>query len=599
MSRLFALVLIASALLPDLLCCSLAHLVGYGTLASATWLLIRLSPRSAGRFVALAWGFLLPLVPLVGTTVIESGSLILLFFLVWCLPQARWFSWALPMLMYLGGTTLYEISVTFYGEKSYFSLVRLDDLGRLRDALRSFFSVQCPTWRYLAHVVLFIGSIDFFSASREFTGYWRRGFLRGAALSAAYAIIQWYGLIPFYLPNQTVFWTSIGRVSGLMTDPNALGVVMTLALWIVAHRYLSDERSCRDGTFVSLLFLGAGVVSGSRTFWLGSILLVVGLTYVRARRLVWMVVWAGVVAIVITTVLDLYTPLLATVRGSAALPEGVKRIISAMSLARFSETVASRSVFLALTSSIINRDPVFGVGANAFASYVPLVGASIPSLKGWIDNSNNFYLGIVAELGVLGLCAFVMTVLSRRRGDESLMAAGVVLVAVGLVLLTGPHTDFAEVLIPVALLIGVTTKPRRSVGYTRMYASGLFLIGGLIAGSRHERGVYGWHASDSVIRRWLSPDATIHVLCEEAGAYKERSLVIRPLYVPSREPLRVSIRASSFSEEIQFSDQSERAIPLPCGRYRLLVAPAWSPARAWPGRSEDRRLLGVEQIARP
>lgn len=599
MGRLSAILLIASALVPELLSCSLARLAGYGTLAGVVWLLIRLNPQSAGRLLALSWGFLLPLVPLLGTSVMESGSLILLLFFVWSLPSARWFSWAIPMLVYLGGTTLYEASASLIGQHSYFSLVRLDEVGRLRDALRGFFAVQCPTWRYLAHVVLFIGAIDLFSATRDFTGYWRRGFLYGAAVSAAYAITQWCGLTPLHLPNQTGFWTSIGRVSGLMTDPNALGVVMALGLWILAHRYLSEESHYRDSIFVSLLLFGAGIVSGSRTFWLGAILVVVSLTYVRARRLVWMVVSAGIVAIVITTALDLYTPLLTSVRGSAALPEGIKRIASAMSLARFTETVASRSVFLSLTGSIIERDPVFGVGANAFASYVPLVGASISSLKGWIDNSNNFYLGIVAELGGVGVCAFVMTVLSRRRRDESSTAAGVVLVAIGVMLLTGPHTDFIEVLMPVALLVGMTTTPRHSVGYTQTYASGLFLVGGLLAGSHHERGVYGWHAGDGVIRRWLSPDASIQVLCQETSAEEERPVVIRPAYIPSREPLRVIIRSSSFSEEISLFDQSERTIPLPCGRYRLSVSPAWSPARAWPQKSDDRRLLGVEQIARP
>jgi hypothetical protein len=314
---------------------------------------------------------------------------------------------------------------------------------------------------------------------------------------------------------------------------------------------------------------------------------------------VWILVAAGVAAIAITTVVDIRTPLLAAVGASSALPEGVKRMISAMSLARFEETFASRSVFVTLSRSIIDREPLFGVGANAFASYVPLVGASIPSLKGWVDNSNNFYLGIVAELGLIGLSGFIMTVLSRRRSAENSIMSGVILGAVGIMLLTGPHTDFVEVLLPIALLIGMTTTVRRSLGYTQTYAAGLFLLGGLLAGAHHERGVYAWHAHDGAVRRWLSPDATIQVLCQEGSAQDQSSVMIRSSYVPSREPLNVMIRSASFFREVQLSDQSERTIPLPCGRYHLVVSPAWSPARAWPGNSEDRRLLGVEQIARP
>ncbi len=600
MNRLLPLLLVASALLPELLGCSLARLSVYGVVALVVGLIVALKPQSAARWMALGWGFFLPLTPLIGAKVMESGSLILLLFLVWLLRGVRWFSWASPILLYLVGTALYEIGMSVIGQYSFFSMVRLDELSRVRDALRSFFAVQCPSWRYLTHVVLFIGAIDVFSASREFSSYWRRSFLYGAALSALYAISQWCGWTPLHLPNQTQFWTSIGRVSGLMTDPNALGVVMALSIWMVIHRDVTEGKPSGDSTVLSLLFLGAGVVSGSRTFWLGVGLLVVGITYLRARRLLWILLVAGLSAIAIVSALDIYTPFVSIVQESSALPQGVKRIVSAMSLSRFEETVASRSVFLTLARAIIDRDPLFGVGANAFASYVPLAGASIPSLKGWIDNSNNFYLGIVAEFGIIGFFAFGMTVLSRRlKADAAVGCAVVVLSTIGIMLLTGPHTDFVEVLLPVSLLVGMTTAVRRTQSYLQAYTSLLFLVAGSIAGSHHELGVYGWHADSDRLRRWLSPDATVLVLCEEASVGEEQSVVVKPSYVPLREPLTLLIRSSSFSREIQLSDLSEMTIPLQCGRYRFSVSPAWSPARAWPRDSDDRRLLGIEQIIRP
>lgn len=600
MNRLLPLVLVASALLPQLLGGSSERLAVFGLGTLVFGLIVALRPHSAVRWIAIGWGFSLPLTPLVGATVMESGSLILLLFLVCLLRGVTWFTWAAPILLYLVGATLYETYMSVMGEHSYFSVVRLDGVSRVHDALRSFFAVQCPSWRYLTHVVLFVGTIDVFSASREFSVYWRRSFLYGAALSAVYAISQWCGWTPFHLPNQTPFWTSIGRVGGLMTDPNALGVVMALSLWILIQRDVAEGKPSGDSTGLSLLFLGAGVVSGSRTFWLGVGLLVVGLTYLRARRLLWMLLAAGLSAIAIMSALDIYTPFLSIVQESSALPQGVKRIVSAMSLARFEETVASRSVFLTLASAIIDRDPLFGVGANAFASYVPLVGASIPSLKGWIDNSNNFYLGLIAELGIIGLLAFGMTVLSRRlRADTAVACAAVTLCAVGVMLLTGPHTDFVEVLLPVSLLVGMTTAIRRTQSYLWVYTSLLFLVAGGIAGSHHERGVYGWHADSDRLRRWLSPDASVQVLCAEDRAGEEQSVVIKPAYVPSREPLRLLIRSSSFLREIQLSDRSEIDVSLKCGRYQFSVSPAWSPARAWPQDSDDRRLLGVEQIIRP
>lgn len=600
MNRPLSLVLVASALVPELLVCSLERLGVYGVIALAVGLLAALKPNSAARWIALGWGFSVPLTPLAGARAMESGSLILLLFIVWLSRGVRWFSWGTPILLYLVGTTLYETYMSVIGVHSFLSVVRLDEVSRVRDALRSFFAVQCPSWRYLTHVVLLIGAVDVFSASRDFSLSWRKSFLYGAALSAVYAIVQWCGLTPFHLPNQTPFWTSIGRVSGLMTDPNALGVVMALSLLILTQRDVAEGKPGRYSTGLTLLFLGAGVVSGSRTFWLGVGIVVVGLTYLRARRLLGLLFVGGLSAIAIMSALDIYTPFVSIVQESSALPQGVKRIVSAMSLARFEETMASRSVFLTLARAIIDRDPLFGVGANAFASYVPLASASIPSLKGWIDNSNNFYVGVVAELGLIGLFAGMMTALSRRRKAEGAVAgAAVALCAVGIMLLTGPHTDFVEVLLPIALLVGMTTTVRRTQSYLRAYTSVLFLVAGSIAGSHHDRGVYGWHADGDRLHRWLSPDATVQVLCAEAKAGEEQTVIVKPSYVPSREPLRLFIQSPSFSQEIQLSDASEREIPLRCGRYHFSVTPAWSPARAWPQNSNDRRLLGVEQIIRP
>jgi hypothetical protein len=382
-----------------------------------------------------------------------------------------------------------------------------------------------------------------------------------------------------------------------MTDPNALGVVMALALLMVVFNGATKQTSQRAVIIASLLFLGAGAVSGSRTFWIGVGVLAMGTAYVRARRLMWALLFAGLVSTAAVSLLDHYTHILSAVDQSSAVPQGLKRILSAMSLSRFEETIATRSVFLTLARAIIDRDPLFGVGANAFASYVPLVGASIPSLRGWVDNSNNFYLGIVAELGIIGFCAFLMTVLSRRiRVNDGAAYSRVSLCAVGIMLLTGPHTDFVEVLLPVAFLIGASTTERCSQGYLRSYTSMLFVLAGVIAASHRERGVYGWHDDGTVIRRWLSPEATVRVSCDEADASQTRSVVIKPSYIPTKEPLKVVVRSSELSRDILLSEPAEKSIDLPCGMYQFVVSPAWSPARAWPGASGDRRLLGVEQV---
>lgn len=586
------------ALLPQMLTCSQTHLLIYGACALCVGAAAVIKRHLNFRFLALSWGFVLPLMPFLGVEIVETASLLVVLVLVALSPQVRWFGWGAPILFYLGGSALYETAASVIGQHSYASLVRLDELSRVHDALRGFFAVQAPSWRYLSHVVLLVGCVDIFSSLPALGAHWRKGFLVGATLSALYAVTQWCGILPWTLPNQTPFWTAIGRVSGLMTDPNALGVVMALALWILLYRDAPTRVVTRGILTPALLFMAAGIVSGSRTFWIGLSVLVIGMAYRRAPRLLWKLVVACMVLLAAVSVVDVYTPLITMVQASDSLPQGIKRIISAMSLARIEDTIASRRIFFTLARSIIERDPLFGVGPNAFAAYVPLAGASIPSLRGWIDNSNNFYLGIIGELGILGFCAFLMTVTARRLRVSDVPLAKAAIVAVGVMLVTGPHIDFVEVLVPVAFLFGMGTTPRRGQSYVTAYISILFAISGAISASHHERGVYGWRADGSGIRRWLSPASIIQVRCADEQAKNEGKIVFKPAYVPTREPLRLAIQSKEYARELDLSDPSEQSILLPCGRYSVSVTPAWSPARAWPQDSADRRLLGVEQVER-
>ena len=598
MSQIVALLLASSALLPQLLTCPLGHLGLYVAFAGCVTIAVLVKRGADFRLLGLLWGFALPLIPWLGAEVVETLSLLVLFALVLLAPQVRWFVWAGPFVLYVAGAVLYETAVSVIGDNAYFRQVRLDEISRAHDAIRGFFSVQAPSFLYLSHTLLFVGCIDAFSAIPSFSAGWKKGFLTAAVVSSLYAIAQWSGISPVTLSNQTALWTSIGRVSGLMTDPNALGLVMTTSLWMLLSYGEGVARKPLKTLLVASALMMGGVVSGSRTFWIGLIALAAMFAYMKASRLLWRVTLGAVALVVLVTVIDLYTPLITSLRESEGVPQGIKRIISSMSLARFDETIASRKIFFALALSIITRDPLFGVGPNAFAAYVPLVGAGIPSLRGWSDNSNNFYLGIISELGILGLCAFCIVVASRRFKllDGVPFGRGSV-IAVALMLITGPHTDFVEVLVPFAFLIGIATTPWRAQGYAVAYVGMVFLVSGAVAASHHERGAYGWHRDGNVIRRWLSPASAIEVSCSPHDSMWPDRLVVKPAYVPTREPLRVLLRSKDYNKEIVLSHQHETTLSLPCGRYSVSVSPAWSPARAWPEGSHDRRLLGVEQIA--
>jgi hypothetical protein len=79
------------------------------------------------------------------------------------------------------------------------------------------------------------------------------------------------------------------------------------------------------------------------------------------------------------------------------------------------------------------------------------------------------------------------------------------------------------------------------------------------------------------------------------------------MYVPQRAPLEVQvIRGARITQRLLFSRaQDEQELQFACEHNErqlemtLITVPPWSPYRAWPEQSGDRRILGVQQVELP
>jgi hypothetical protein len=520
------------------------------------------------------------------------------------------------VLLYLFGNVLGEAAVAFglhgSGTPGILHRVQIDGFARVVDIARALCDVHIPSWELLARVLLLVSVIDFFGSGILPRRWFATGLLVGSSVAAVVAIIQWFGWLPLELPNQTPFWTSLGRVAGLASDPNALGVVMALSLWslVLVRPELMFGASRPVFLWIALVIV-AGVVSGSRTFLLGLVVLCGALSWQRSRRLFIAGLGALAVSVSCVSMLDAIALLPAMQDAQSWLPQGIVRGVSALSLYRVSETFGSRSLFLDLATAVGRNHWLYGLGADRFREYVPLVGVQSGMISKWTDNANNFFLGLLVELGVFGF-ATVMVACSARTLDRSVGLLGVwMCAALAVMLSTGPHTDFIEVVILVGFVVAVISTPR--VGFnSRLVPLGVvagFL--GIIASLWREQGAYTWweYRGDAV--RWLSHRAQIELVCEDSqqGAGGVTSIapiartVLEPMYIPQNESLTVLCSTSAGdAQELVFATKQRKELQVPCRQVgeRTLVTvatqPPWSPYRAWPRRSGDRRILGVQQI---
>ncbi len=507
-------------------------------------------------------------------------------------------AWALPAVALLGGAALYQLALTAlpWG-------LSIDSPGRAVDVLRSLLEVRVSTWAQLERLVLFTLLLSLFAGDAGVRNRFAAGLVVGGTVAALLAVLYSAGLTSVALRSQSEFWTGINRVSSTLSDPNALGVVLALILWIVA--LLAPSWLHRPRVFLpwGLLVLLAGLLSGSRTFLLSAALLVIAWAYQRSRRLTLTAALAASFAAVAVNVLSLASPATLDALLGLPMPEGLRRTMSTVVVATWQDSLFSRAVFTRLSTLLVQESPLFGVGAGRYRDYVALFSAQHGlGLGAWVDNANNFYLGVLAELGAVGMAALLLALSGRRISRGATSLAGPAVASLALVLLTGPHLEFTEVLVVSALLLGAATEPRALRPELRNLSALVLFVLGALGASTQEQGIYRWKLNSHQAYRLLASDAILHIPCAGASGQRSAPLSFRALYVPQSAPLSVRASAPEGSATLSISDTVEHTVSLPCepgaesASVKVSVRPPWSPYRAWPERSRDRRILGVEQL---
>lgn len=556
------------------------------------------------RWCGSLWGASIPLLPWLGETAIVAVSIGMVCVVGRSRLRLRRAVWIAPMLCMSAGAVMAEVARL---APEYFGAVALDDFARARGAMAGFLDTHAHSLRYFSHLVMFGLVVALFEGVPDVFRGVRRGLGIGVACAALVTVAQFFDLLTGVVPNQSAFWSGINRLSGSFSDPNAQGIFLAVAPFLI---FGGTEGSARGRWFVwalSVLMACAGLLSGSRSFVLALILALLAGVWMFSRRLLFFSLLAGCVFVAGVSLLDLYAPWFEQWLSGSFIPEGGRRVLMTCSLSRVSESFFSRGVFFVLGRELFDHFPLFGVGVDRFRFYVPaLVERLGLNISGWVDNSNNFYLGLLTELGLLGTFLFVLTVRGRTlaREREALCLVGLFVLAS--VLVTGPHLDFPEVLFLSAGLVAASTRPRAIRGMHTVTFACVGLVVGFAGVFTREQGGYLWESRQGRFEQWLSPAAVVSVACSCEGMAE---LALESSYVPKASPLVVSVRASNGEvRELSFTAPEAQKVTFRCRETESLshdhhpgtitlsitTVPGWSPARAWPGKTSDTRTLGIK-----
>jgi O-antigen ligase len=436
------------------------------------------------------------------------------------------------------------------------------------------------------------------------------GFLRGLAwgslLAAAVCLCQVVGFLPEIFDNRGAFWMMVKRYQGTLTDPNAFGMMAAIAAPLLIG--LGIRRRRLWYYLAAMAVMTMGLWSGSRSFFL-----MLGLTAVLAG-------WAfrrtlsggspGSRRMMFGAVLLSGVVFVAALK-SNSLPVGVQRLFATVDSSLSGEMLSSRAIYTKLALNVWSEtSPVFGAGLGMFYRLQNAAADAVGiNLKGWADNANNFYLQLLAEGGLAAVAMFIAAVLMFIRArsiDTSLVA--VLLFALLLVLITGPHTNFNEVLVVFSVLLGffVTLKPMRQSFFNRgsrwvavllmvvVVAGAFALSGGSSYGGSY--GLYAPEGRGADRFRWSYARANV-ALDRNCQDKTLRLGSMKPDVATS--PQRVRIREYGVNgqlmqeQSLRLGDHGEYLLEFgsEIRSVSLEVTPVWRPFDY--GNPGDKRILGI------
>lgn len=500
----------------------------------------------------------------------------LVLVLAWLVAQAIVAVWATGP-----ASTIAELCNGFICSKAIVAVA-----GSLRE-------MKVPILQALSYTSFF-ALIAMLGRSWERVVYFRNALLWSSLLAAVVCVFGYMGIID--LPNGR-YWREIGRPSGTFTDPNSLGIGAYLLIV-----FFLQELKERSGKFRSIAAIGVGLwivvgmLSGSRAFILGAVVLTVFVAGRMSRRLV-----AGMLVIfLLSTLIFNLMPKETREVFTSNLPTSLSRVVRTLDVSHATGELNSRSIFFDANFQMWKQAPFLGVGWGNFQREFRSIRAERDyNVGGWNDNPNSFYLGVLSELGLIGLISMLVaaTAFRIRPPAEEVPLGG----AIGFLaqLLIGAHLYFPEIAAISALIFSQAFVLTHSMNFWRELKT-FSGVAALIVFAKTFLMDFGVFNRFAASQPWVSRRSAITLPCPESGEIKIG------LLVPSEMSRQMRLNVSSSNGEVQSLQMKQdgtmqgifRCDPLIGGsvaslvRFQLECSHIWIAERKSSSRYSDMVLCG-------
>ena len=551
---------------------------------TAIFLLIRLFVTNTRQNAGLLFGLLIPLIPGLGANLLLLVAISYLLIFKQADSKLIRNSWGFPFLMLLGAWTLGAI-LFWVDWDLVLVLLQQDPISTIKHS-RKFLALTSPAWYaailgFARLLVMLLLVERWWGSSRENVNIERgaveNGLRLGFVCSGLICLAQILGFRASFWANFGSFWQALGREPGTFTDPNAYGIALVLAIPLFFSRGFSWQ------TLAGLALLGLGLFSGSRSLVLG-VLVIAGFVLLSRRHNLSRALY-GIFALLVVINVGLLVLNSATL--VSWLPPSLARLFQEISSGGLAQLILTRAQFARLGIAVWLDYPLFGAGYQQFRNLVPHYGQSLGLGIGlWTDNPNNYYLGILAECGIVGIIALMLCAFSLKlRSPRTIWTY--TLLGFLIVLLTGPHLDFDEISILFAVILANSAVSRNSNGSVVYTAVAMLLSVAIVwQASNREHGFYTWEPDGQNMLRWTGKNAQAEAACID----HQLNLELRSL-APEKTGNAI-LATDSEAVSITLPDNAWRKVTAKCNgvssEYRLSVDSTWIPGE------KDPRMLGLQ-----
>lgn len=483
------------------------------------------------------------------------------------------------------------IRLAFFKDRSIFS-----GLLSFRRAL----SLSPPIWLFETQQALKILTLTILafrlSDSKPKRTALAAGLVGGALFNALVLCFESAGLVSRF-SSSSIFHIE-GRAAGLFTDPNALGVsaLLLASPWACLVQEFKGRRERVYSSAIGALLLLMSFASGSKTLGLG-LIAALGAWFLLRFRLKALIAFASL------SVISIWlqeTSLLKMLLG--ILPDGPARALAPILSGSPLQVIKIKLQFLAVDWQVFLDNPLSGIGLGGIIRSFPLYARRLGFETGvWSDNPNSFFLGILADFGIVGVLGFLLCFRSLRANPKGRSFDWAILLGFSASLMFGSHFAALEVCVLFAFLLARVVVFSGQARVVRpMILLGAFFLLSLPRGLSSEYGTYPFEGSGGSAYRWIAPRAGIILPCGKDG-----KAALRISAPPEVLPMSVQIigRGPSSDQVLRLTELKERRLEFVCAsdpevgealtsiRLDIRASKAFSPSAR--RRTDDGRILSL------